>query len=64
MEVNSETDFVARNAKFQDFVEKALEVALEKARVDDGSDDVPSSRELDVSELLRAEQPGIYIQKL
>ena len=55
VEVNSETDFVARNAKFQGFVEKALEAALEKAR---GDGAVPVTRELDVKELLRVERPG------
>lgn len=60
VEVNSETDFVARNAKFQGFVEKALEAALEKAA---GGGAVPVTRELDVHELLRVERPGeeIYI---
>ncbi|CAM9096072.1 unnamed protein product [Laminaria digitata] len=56
IEVNSETDFVARNAKFQGFVEKALEAALEKARGDNGV--VPVTRELDVQELLRVKRPG------
>lgn len=55
VEVNSETDFVARNAKFQSFVEKALEAALEKAG---GDGVVPGTRELDVTELLRVERPG------
>eukprot|EP00904_Undaria_pinnatifida_P001229 jgi/Undpi1/11106/HiC_scaffold_30.g13404.m1 len=55
VEVNSETDFVARNAKFQGFVEKALEAALEKAA---GGGAFPVTRELDVHELLRVERPG------
>ena len=53
VEVNSETDFVARNAKFQEFVEKVLEVALEKA-----GGEGPAPRELDVQELLESEHPG------
>ena len=60
VEVNSETDFVARNAKFQDFVEKVLEVALEKAKT--GAEaavaETPATRELNVNELLQAEHPG------
>ncbi|CAM9910192.1 unnamed protein product, partial [Hapterophycus canaliculatus] len=61
IEVNSETDFVARNAKFQEFVEKALEVALCKAETGAAAaaaEGVPAARELDVGELLRAEHPG------
>ncbi|CAM9168517.1 unnamed protein product [Ectocarpus fasciculatus] len=58
VEVNSETDFVARNAKFQEFVQKALDVALEKAKAAAGGEEVPASRELDVSELLREDHPG------
>lgn len=59
VEVNSETDFVARNAKFQEFVEKALEVALSKAEAGAATGGgVPAARELDVSELLQAEHPG------
>ncbi|WP_226017866.1 translation elongation factor Ts [Novosphingobium sp. FKTRR1] len=34
VEVNSETDFVAKNEQFQDFVRKATEVALETAAAD------------------------------
>lgn len=57
VEVNSETDFVARNAKFQEFVEKVLEVALEKDRT--GAEAAgASARELNVNELLQAEHPG------
>lgn len=58
VEVNSETDFVARNAKFQEFVQKALDVALEKAKAAAGGTEVPASRELDVSALLREDHPG------
>lgn len=62
VEVNSETDFVARNAKFQEFVEKALEVALEKAEAGGqgaaAGAEVPATRELNVQELLQAEHPG------
>ncbi|CAN0532321.1 unnamed protein product, partial [Ectocarpus sp. 12 AP-2014] len=58
VEVNSETDFVARNAKFQEFVQKALDVALEKAKAAAGGAEVPASRELDVGELLREDHPG------
>ncbi|CAM9573405.1 unnamed protein product [Pylaiella littoralis] len=61
IEVNSETDFVARNAKFQEFVEKALEVALEKARAGGGDSagaKAPATRELDVQELLQAKHSG------
>lgn len=60
MEVNSETDFVARNAKFQEFVEKVLEVALEKARTgaEAAAAEAPATRELNVPELLQAEHPG------
>lgn len=61
IEVNSETDFVARNAKFQEFVEKALEVALEKARAGGGDSTgakAPATRELDVQELLQAKHSG------
>ena len=39
VEVNSETDFVAKNDQFQDFVRKATEVALAQ-----GSDDVDALR--------------------
>lgn len=56
VEVNSETDFVARNAKFQEFVEKVLGVAIDKAGEADGAS--PAARDLDVSELLQAEQSG------
>lgn len=62
VEVNSETDFVARNAKFQEFVKKVLEVALEKARAGAGgaaAEEVPATRELNVVELLQAEHPGL-----
>lgn len=60
VEVNSETDFVARNAKFQEFVEKALAVALEKAEegAAAGAEGASGARELDVGELLQSEQPG------
>eukprot|EP00903_Cladosiphon_okamuranus_P009138 g8731.t1 len=60
VEVNSETDFVARNAKFQEFVEKVLEVALEKARTgaEAAAAEAPATRELNVPELLQAEHPG------
>lgn len=60
VEVNSETDFVARNAKFQEFVEKALAVALEKAAEGAAvaAEGVSGARELDVGELLQSEQPG------
>lgn len=60
VEVNSETDFVARNAKFQEFVEKALAVALEKAEEGAavGAEGPSGARELDVGELLQSEQPG------
>lgn len=61
VEVNSETDFVARNAKFQEFVEKALEVALEKIQAGGGAEtaaEAPATRELDVQELLQAKHPG------
>lgn len=63
VEVNSETDFVARNAKFQDFVEKVLEVALEKAKAGAGAAaaaEVPVMRELNVHDLLQAEHPGLH----
>lgn len=54
VEVNSETDFVARNAKFQEFVGKVLEVAVEKAGAGAGA----APRELNVQELLESEHPG------
>eukprot|EP00752_Nemacystus_decipiens_P005217 g4736.t1 len=57
VEVNSETDFVARNAKFQEFVEKVLGVALEKAKTG-AQAGAPTTRELNVDELLQAEHPG------
>ncbi|CAN0404667.1 unnamed protein product [Ascophyllum nodosum] len=56
VEVNSETDFVARNAKFQEFVEKALVVALERAK--ETAEGTSATRELDVDELLQSEHPG------
>lgn len=59
VEVNSETDFVARNAKFQEFVEKALEVVLESEGADgDEGPSASATRELEVSELLKAKQSG------
>lgn len=58
VEVNSETDFVARNAKFQEFVEKALEVALDKAEAGGGAAAASATQELNVQELLQAEHPG------
>ena len=59
VEVNSETDFVARNAKFQEFVEKALVVALERAK--ETAEGTSATRELDVDELLQSEHPGAAI---
>lgn len=62
VEVNSETDFVARNAKFQGFVEKALAAALREAGRGHGaaseSGDSPAVRALDVQQLLESGPPG------
>lgn len=70
MEVNSETDFVARNSKFQEFVGKALATALEQARSGDagigagvgagGGDATSTVHALDVQHLLKAGPPGVY----
>lgn len=52
---------MARNAKFQEFVEKALEVALDKVGAVGGAAtaaEAPATRELNVQELLQAEHPG------
>lgn len=67
IEVNSETDFVARNSKFQEFVGKAMGAALELAGTGDavttdalggGQDLAFNVRALDLQQLLRTEPPG------
>lgn len=60
VEVNSETDFVARNSKFQEFVEKTLSAALQEAQRGDeaGASKTPGVRVLDVDQLLQEKPPG------
>lgn len=66
IEVNSETDFVARNSMFQEFVGKALSAALEQAGAVHGAG-VASERDakilqsLDVQELLQIQPPGTVL---
>lgn len=70
IEVNSETDFVARNSKFQEFVGKAMGAALELAGTGDavttdalggGQDLAFNVRALDLQQLLRTEPPGFCL---
>lgn len=63
VEVNSETDFVARNSKFQDFVGKALAAALRRARERDPAAAARKGggnavRSLNVKQLLQTQPPG------
>lgn len=54
VEVNSETDFVAKNAKFQDFVKKVAEIVVEKNPADtDALLSAAYEGEVDVSQALK-----------
>ncbi len=55
VEVNSETDFVAKNAEFQEFVESVAKIVAEKAPADvDALKEVPFNAEQNVGEALTA----------
>ncbi len=55
VEVNSETDFVAKNAEFQEFVESVAKLIAEKAPADvDALKEIPFNAEQNVGEALTA----------